>query len=94
MAVIPQLLHVLRCLNSATLQKSVCSCVPEKEDSCFIHPDRKGNNEQRGTNKGSKMLVVEEMKTVENTQHVQNRRNCAVGGTEQDKALLRAGVRA
>lgn len=63
MAVIPQLLHVLRCLNSATLQKSVCSCVPEKEDNCFIHPDRKGNNEQRGTNKGSKMLVVEEMKT-------------------------------
>lgn len=72
MAVMPQLLHVLRCLNSATFQKCVCSCVPEKEDSCFIQPDRKGNNEQRGANKGLKMLVVEEMKRVENTEHVQN----------------------
>lgn len=30
---------------------------------------------------------------MENTVHVQNRRNCALGGLEQDKALLSAGVR-
>lgn len=34
-----------------------------KGDHCLLHPDRKGNREQCGANKGSKRLVLEEMKT-------------------------------
>lgn len=46
LAFAPQVLHVLRCLDSAALQKLLCSWVSEKGDNCLIRLDRKENNKQ------------------------------------------------
>lgn len=61
LAFTPQVLRVLRCLNSAALQKLLCSWVSEKEDDCLIWLDRKENNKQCRANIGSERLLVEEI---------------------------------
>ena len=57
----PQVLHVLRCLDSAALQKLLCSWVSEKGDNCLVWLDRKENNKQCRANTGSERLVAEEI---------------------------------
>lgn len=89
----PQVLHILRCLNSAALRKHLCSWVSEGGDDCLVWLDRKESNKQCRANTGSGRLAVAEIEKWKqggrgNTAPVWNWRNCARDGLEHGKLLL------